>query len=158
MPFFPPHDPYGLDSDRTRSTAVRTGWLIVGRMTLPEKLAESGNKKGYAFKFHRYTKNYVNLLNIPKSYHSVTMTHTKIEEHISKGIKIESTYIRFTFQPFTHIFYPANELGILWAGECKFERSRVYTWSFIELFIKPRMDDRLQNNWKLVVIAWQTMG
>jgi len=41
------------------------------------------------------------------------MTYTKNEKHISKGMKIESTYIRSTFQPFTQIFYPANELGIL---------------------------------------------
>ena len=158
MPCFLPHNLYELDSDRTRSTAVTAVWLMVGRRTLPEKLVGWGNKEGQAFKIHRCTTNYVNLLNIPKSYHFVTMTHAKNVKHISKEIKIGSTYIRFTFQPFTHIFYPANELGILWAAECKFERSRVYTWSFIELFIKPRMDDRLQNNWKLVVIAWQTMG
>jgi len=82
-------------------------------MALPEKLVEWGNKKVYVFKIHRYSKNYLNLLNIPKSYHSVTMTHTKNEKHILNGIKRGSTYIRFTFQPFAHIFYPANELGIL---------------------------------------------
>ena len=65
--FFPPHNPHGLTSDRTRSTAVRAGRITIGHMTLSEELVWLEGKKEHIFKIHMYGKNYVNLLNVHKN-------------------------------------------------------------------------------------------
>jgi hypothetical protein len=68
-----------------------------------------------------------------------------------------NTFVSCTIHSLTSFIRVMNWCMVR-AAERMFKRIRVYTWSLVELFRKPRIDDRLQNNWKLVVIAWQTMG